>query len=158
MALVLIEVKNYVPRENPWRADLKTYHMLVGQLIFLLVLLRVVAKCFTPHPQDKDPILQKLLKHIIHFCLYVFMIGMPITGVLLMQSAGKPIPYFNEFYPQFIEKNMDLKKTFKYIHEYWGNAIYFFIGAHALAAIWREYIFKDGTLQKMLLTKSNLRN
>ena len=70
MALVLIEVKNYVPRENPWRADLKTYHMLVGQLIFLLVLLRVVAKCFTPHPQDKDPILQKLLKHIIHFCLY----------------------------------------------------------------------------------------
>jgi len=84
------------------------------------------------------------------------MIGMPITGILLMQSAGKPIPYFNEIYPQFIEKDLDVKKTFKYIHEYWGNAIYFFIGLHALVAIWREYVLKDGTLQRMLLPKASV--
>jgi superoxide oxidase len=153
VALVLIEVKNYVPRDNPWRADLKTYHMLVGQFIFLVVIFRVIAKFFIPQPQEIDQSFKKYFKNSIHLCLYIFMIGMPITGILLMQSAGKPIPYFNDLYPLFVEKDLDLKKTLKYIHEYWGNAIYFFIGLHAIVALWREYILKDGTLQRMFLVK-----
>ena len=156
LALALIEIKNYVPRDNPWRADLKTYHMLVGQIIFLVVFCRVLAKFFIQQAHDADESYKRAFKKIIHLCLYIFMIGMPITGILLMQSAGKPIPYFNDIYPQFIENDLDVKKTFKYIHEYWGNAIYFFIGLHALVAIWREYVLKDGTLQKMLLTKASV--
>jgi superoxide oxidase len=153
VALVLIEVKNYVPRDNPLRADLKTYHMLVGQFIFLVVIFRVIAKFFIPQPQEIDKSFKKYFKNSIHLCLYIFMIGMPITGILLMQSAGKPIPYFNDLYPLFVEKDLDLKKTLIYIHEYWGNAIYFFIGLHAIVALWREYILKDGTLQRMFLVK-----
>jgi cytochrome b561 len=153
-ALLLIEIKNYVPRDNPWRADLKTYHMLFGQMILLVVLLRVITRLFVINPIEQEKTLSRLFKKVIHACLYIFMLGMPMTGILLMQSAGKPIPYFGDLYPMLIQENVDLKKTYKYIHECWGNAIYFFIGAHAIMAIWREYIIKDGTLQKMLLAKA----
>jgi len=153
-ALLLIEIKNYVPRDNPWRADLKTYHMLIGQMILFVVLVRVATKFFVINPIEQEKTLSRLFKKVIHACLYIFMLGMPVTGILLMQSAGKPIPYFGEIYPILLEENVNLKKSFKYIHEYWGNAIYFFIGAHAIMAIWRQYVMKDGTMQKMLVAKA----
>jgi len=152
-ALLLIEIKNYVPRDNPWRADLKTYHMLIGQMILFVVLVRVITKFFVINPIEQEKTLSRLFKKVIHACLYIFMLGMPVTGILLMQSAGKPIPYLGDIYPILLQENVNHKKTFKYIHEYWGNAIYFFIGAHAIMAIWREYVTKDGTLQKMLVSK-----
>ncbi len=153
-ALLLIEIKNFVPRDNLWRLDLKTYHMLIGQMIFVAVLVRVITRLFVINPIEQEKTLSRLLKKIMHAFLYIFMLGMPLTGVLLMQSAGKPIPYFGDLYPIFIQENLGLKQTYKYIHEYWGNAIYLFIGAHAIMAIWREYVMKDGTLQKMLLSKA----
>ena len=154
-ALLLIEVKNFVPRDNPWRADLKTYHMLLGQIILLVVMLRVMTKLVVINPIEQEKTLARFFKKIIHACLYVFMLGMPITGILLMQSAGKPIPYFGDLYPGMIQESADLKKTFKNIHEYWGNTIYLFIGAHAIMAIWRKYIMKEGAMQKLLVSKAS---
>jgi len=154
-ALLLIEIKNFVPRDNPWRADLKTYHMLLGQIILLVVILRVMTKLVVINPIEQEKTLARLFKKIIHACLYIFMLGMPITGILLMQSAGKPIPYFGDFYPNMIQESADLKKTFINIHEYLGNMIYVFIGAHAIMAIWRKYIMKEGAMQKILLSKAS---
>jgi cytochrome b561 len=153
-ALLLIEIKNYVPRDNPWRADLKTYHMLIGQTILFVVLVRVISRFFVINPIEQQKTLSRLFKKVIHACLYIFMLGMPVTGILLMQAAGKPIPYFGDIYPILLQENVDLKKTFKYIHEYWGNAIYFFIGAHAIMAIWRQYVTEDNSIQKILISKA----
>ena len=91
---------------------------------------------------------------MIHACLYIFMLAMPVSGIMLMQSAGNPIPYFGDLYPVLTHANINYAKAYKYIHIYLGNAIYLFIGAHAIMAIWREYIIKDGILQKMLLSKA----
>jgi len=90
----------------------------------------------------------------MHACLYIFMLAMPVSGIMLMQSAGNPIPYFGDLYPALTQVNIGLAKAYKYIHIYLGNAIYLFIGAHAIMAIWREYVMKDGPLQKMLLPKA----
>jgi cytochrome b561 len=154
-ALLLIEIKNFIPRDNHWHADLKTYHMLLGQSILLVVILRMVTKLMVINPIEQEKTLARFFKKIIHACLYIFMLGMPITGILLMQSAGKPIPYLGDFYPSMIQESSGLKKTFKNIHEYWGNTIYLFIGAHAIMAIWRKYIMKDGIMQKILLSKAS---
>jgi cytochrome b561 len=154
-ALLLIEIKNFVPRDNPWRADLKNYHMLLGQIILFVVMLRVVTKLVVINPIEQEKTLARFFKKIIHACLYVFMLGMPITGILLMQSAGKPIPYLGDFYPGMIQESVVLKETFKNIHEYWGNTIYLFIGAHAIMAIWRKYIMKEGAMQKLLVSKAS---
>jgi cytochrome b561 len=153
-ALLLIEIKSFVPRDNPWQADLKTYHMLIGQMILLIVLLRIITRLFVINPIEQEKTLSRALKKMIHACLYLFMLAMPVSGIMLMQSAGKPIPYFGDLYPAFTHAHIDLAKTYKYIHIYLGNAIYLFIGAHAIMAVWREYVMKDGPLQKMLLPKA----
>ena len=153
-ALILIEVKNYVPRDNPWRTDLKTYHMLIGQMILLVVLLRIITRIFVINPIEQEKSVSRVFKKMIHACLYIFMLAMPVSGIMLMQSAGNPIPYFGDLYPVLTHANINYAKAYKYIHIYLGNAIYLFIGAHAIMAIWREYIIKDGRLQKMLLSKA----
>ena len=153
-ALILIEVKNYVPRDNPWRTDLKTYHMLIGQMILLVVLLRIITRIFVINPIEQEKSVSRVFKKMIHACLYIFMLAMPVSGIMLMQSAGNPIPYFGDLYPVLTHANINYAKAYKYIHIYLGNAIYLFIGAHAIMAIWREYIIKDGILQKMLLSKA----
>ncbi len=153
-ALLLIEIKNYVPRDHPWLVDLKTYHMLIGQMILLVVLVRIITRLFVINPIEQEKTLSRAFKKSIHFCLYIFMLGMPVTGILLMQSAGNPVPYFGNLYPVLTQANIELAKTYKYIHVYWGNAIYLFIGSHAIMAIWRQYVLKDGPLQKMLLSKA----
>jgi cytochrome b561 len=153
-ALLLIEIKNYVPSDNPWRTNLTTYHMLLGQTILLVVLLRIITRLFVINPIEQEKTVSRVFKKMMHACLYIFMLAMPVSGIMLMQSAGNPIPYFGDLYPALTQVNIGLAKAYKYIHIYLGNAIYLFIGAHAIMAIWREYVMKDGPLQKMLLPKA----
>ena len=62
-ALLLIEIKNYVPRDNPWRADLKTYHMLIGQTILFVVLVRVISRFFVINPIEQQKTLSSITEN-----------------------------------------------------------------------------------------------
>jgi len=153
-ALLIIEIKNYVPIDNPWRTDLTVYHSLLGQMILLVVLLRIISRLFVINPIEQEKTVSRVLKKMIHACLYIFMLAMPVSGIMLMQSSGNTIPYFGDLYPALTHANIDFAKIYKYSHIYLGKAIYLFIGAHAIMAIWREYVMKDGPIQKTLLSKA----
>jgi cytochrome b561 len=51
-----------------------------------------------------------------------------------------------------ISPNPEIKDVFKEAHEWLGNAIFFLVGIHALAALWHHYVLKDDTLRRMLNT------
>jgi cytochrome b561 len=49
-----------------------------------------------------------------------------------------------------IGENKDLAHQIEGAHEFIGNALYFLIGFHALAALAHHYLMKDNTLVRML--------
>jgi cytochrome b561 len=106
---------------------------------------------FNPGYFSRPPLWQSRLASIIHLALYGLMISMPILGWMLLNAAGKPIPFFGLNLPSRMSENRDMDANqIKEIHESVGTIGYFFIGVHALAALYHHYALGDNKLLRML--------
>jgi cytochrome b561 len=147
-----IELRVLFEKGSDPREALKTWHLMLGMLVFVLVWLRIAARLSGPTPtiQPEPEKMQQLSAKILHLALYALMIGMPLTGWLMLSASGKVIPFFGLEFPALIGENKDLAKTIKKVHEFVGMAGYYLIGLHAAAALYHHYIKRDNTLTRML--------
>ncbi|MFX6709542.1 cytochrome B, partial [Acinetobacter baumannii] len=76
----------------------------------LLVWLRLLVRLATPTPRIEPaiPAWQATLARLMHYALYLMMIGLPFAGWLILSAAGKPIPFFGLELPPLVDKNPDL--------------------------------------------------
>jgi cytochrome b561 len=147
-----IELRSFYPKGSDLREALKTWHFMLGMLVFALVWLRLAARLSGPAPGIKpEPASwQQLSAKLMHLALYALMIVMPLSGWLLLSATGKPIPFFGLELPALIGANKGLASQIKEIHEFLGTAGYYLIGLHAAAALYHHYIMRDNTLTRML--------
>jgi cytochrome b561 len=147
-----IELRSFYPKGSDPREALKTWHFMLGMLVFLLVWLRLAARLTgsTPDIRPEPAPWQHLAAKLMHLALYALMIGMPLTGWLLLSANGKTIPFFGLELPALIGENKDTAKLLKEIHEFVGTMGYYLIGLHALAALYHHYMMRDNTLTRML--------
>ncbi len=147
-----INLRELYPKGSDPREALKTWHFMLGMLVFVLVWLRLAARLSGPTPgiQPEPPRWQQLSANLLHLALYLLMIGMPLTGWLLLSASGKPIPFFGLELPALVGENKGLAEQLKEIHEVAGTAGYYLIGLHAAAALYHHYIVRDNTLIRML--------
>ena len=149
-ALALIEYRGYVPKGDPLKATLRNYHMLAGQLVLLFVLFRIVARFLFGVPAlENGPRVQKLVAHIVHILLWVLMLGLPLTGILFNQAAGRDVVFFGWVLPQLVGTDKPLGHTLHDIHEWLGNAVYYVVGLHILGALFHQFMLKDNGLKRM---------
>ena len=150
-AFVVIELKGQFPKGSEARDLCKTVHGVIGQLIFLLMILRLGARFMfgVPTPSNPNPVFITLAK-AMHWLLYAILLISPIFGLMYFQYGGKEIHFFGLVWPQFVTPNPEMKKLVENIHEFLGNSLYFLIGIHALAGLWQHYVIKDDTLRRML--------
>jgi superoxide oxidase len=148
-----IELREMYPKGSDPREALKTWHFMLGLSVPLLLSLRLMALVIGVVPRTKpDPgKLQTLSAKLIHLALYVLMIGMPLTGWLILSAAGKPIPFFGLELPALIDVgSKELVKQIEEVHEAAGTIGYILVGVHAVAALAHHYLIKDNTLLRML--------
>ncbi len=105
-----INLRELYPKGSDLREALKTWHFMLGMLVFVLVWLRLAARLSGPTPgiQPEPPSWQQLSAKLLHLALYVLMIGMPLTGWLLLSASGKPIPFFGLELPALVGADKDL--------------------------------------------------
>ncbi|MCD6707148.1 MAG: cytochrome b [Thiobacillus sp.] len=147
-----VELHELFEKGSNLREMLMTWHFMLGMLVFMLVWLRLAARLSGPTPAilPEPPGLQQLSSKLLHLALYLLMIGMPLTGWLMLSAAGKPIPFFGLELPALIGENKALAKQIKEVHEFVGTTGYFLIGLHTVAALYHHYIKHDNTLTRML--------
>ena len=147
-----IELRELFEKGSDPREALKTWHFMLGMLVFLLVWLRIAARFSgtTPAISPEPAAWQLLSARLLHLALYALMIFMPISGWLLLSASGKVIPFFGVELPALIEENKDLAKQIKEVHEFVGTTGYYLIGLHAVAALYHHYIKRDNTLTRIL--------
>jgi len=147
-----IELRVFFPKGSDLRTALKTWHFMLGLSIFILVSIRLAVHLINPVDliESAVPGWSTLLSKLMQIILYVFMIGMPLAGWLLLSAEGKPIPFFGLQLPALIGENKDLAELIKEIHATSGTVGYFIIGLHASAALFHHYVLKDNTLRRML--------
>lgn len=147
-----IELRVFFPKGTDTREALKTWHFMLGLSVLIVVMLRLVVHLLGPVPriEPDPPKWQMLFAKLIHFLLYVLMIGMPLAGWLLLSADGKPIPFFGLQLPPLVNASKSFAALIKEIHETGGTVGYFVIAFHAAAALFHHYVVGDNTLGRML--------
>ena len=151
-----IELREFFPKNSEPRALMKTWHFMLGLLVFGLAALRLVwSLCnVTPGIEPTQPVWQARLAKLMHLALYALMLGVPIAGWLILSGEGKPVPFFGFELPPLIDANRGLAKTLENIHESAANIGLALIGMHAAAALFHHHALRDNTLSRMLPRRS----
>lgn len=148
-----IELRELYPKGSDPREALKTWHFMLGMTVFALVWLRIATRVISgPAPAIRPVPMawQNAAAHAVHGVLYLMMIGLPLAGWIMLSAAGKPVPFFGLELPPLIGENKDLAKQIKEVHKFIGEAGYYLIGLHALAAVVHHHFQRDNTLIRML--------
>ncbi|RTK93102.1 MAG: cytochrome b [Rickettsiales bacterium] len=137
---------------SPEKFQLYYAHKAAGVVILILVILRIIWRLNNKLVQlpTELPLFVKFCAKVTHYLQYVFMLLMPISGVLMSILSGREIPVFGIFTVPALEKNTQLAGIFYQIHVI---AIWFFIALiifHVLAALYHHFIRKDQVLIRMI--------
>jgi superoxide oxidase len=147
-----IEGRELFEKGTEARELMKSVHYMLGITVLLAVLARLYFRLHSdippitpaPHP------LSQLAAKVMHLLLYALMLGMPIAGWLMLNAAGKPVPFFGLELPVLILENEVLADQIKDAHKTVGSLAYYLIAAHALAGLYHHYIKRDNTLKRMM--------
>ena len=94
--------------------------------------------------------MQALLAKAGHLALYLWMLGLPVLGWLILSAEGKPIPFFGLELPPLIGLDEARAESLEELHKTAGTIGYWLIGLHAAAALFHHHAQRDNTLTRML--------
>ncbi|AJE98763.1 cytochrome b [Pandoraea apista] len=154
IAYAAVIAKGYLPKGSAQRALSMTIHEWAGVMVLVLAVPRLLWRLIkgAPGPLPGQGWLVRASSGAVHLLLYLFLFAQPVLGYLTLNAGGHAlmIPGLDIALPQFIGKDAELRRSIKDIHETIGNAFYWVIGLHALAALWHHYFRRDDTLRRML--------
>src|SRR5690348_8601588 len=81
---VCIEVREFYPKGSTIREGLKTWHYVLGLTVFALAWLRLLVRLAgrVPPIVPSPPRWQLRVAHTVEFAIYLFVIVMPVLGLL----------------------------------------------------------------------------
>ncbi|MDL2354175.1 MAG: cytochrome b [Pseudomonadota bacterium] len=147
-----MELREFYPKGSATREAMKTWHYMLGLCVLALATGRLAIHFAGPVPaiSPAPPKWQAQGAKLMKVVLYVFMLGMPVLGWLLLSAKGTAIPFFGLQLPALLTENKDLAETVKEVHETGATIGYFLVGLHAAAALYHHYLVRDDTLRRML--------
>jgi cytochrome b561 len=158
----LLCVGLYMSGLDPSPAKLALYglHKSFGTLVLAIVALRILWKGINPHPHPlpNHARWEVLLARFIHACLYLALVGMPLSGWIMTGAADFPHTFFNLFtVPDIVPgKNEALFKLMREAHELCANALIGAVALHFAGALKHHIVDRDDTLRRMLPARAAL--
>jgi cytochrome b561 len=138
---------------NTLPEGLVAWHLSVGTAILLLIVLRLLWRLShpVPPPLARQPQWQRSLTRLVHGLLYFILAVSPVLGWANASSRGWAVQLFGAIpLPALMEKGSRLGHELGDIHSTLSYVMLFLIGVHVAAALYHQFIAKDGTLRRML--------
>ena len=147
-----IEFRGIFPKDSDGRNLMKDAHFMLGLTVFALVWLRLLARTLGAAPKitPPPPAWQTALATLMHWALYLFMLGMPILGWLITSAEGHQVMFYGFDLPLLVGEDKTLAKQVEGWHVLIATIGYWLIGLHALAGIYHHYVVRDNTLLRMM--------
>ena len=83
--------------------------------------------------------------------LYLLIVIVPLTGYLYSYAAGVPVVYFGLVQlPPLVTPDPAHKDILKALHIGLNYTMAMLVIIHILAALWHQFLLRDGLLQRML--------
>lgn len=140
-----------LPRGLPLKAALVNFHKSLGLTVFLLVLLRILARAVLNRPPL--PAMrpwQRAAAHTTQGLLYVAMVAMPLAGYLGSSFNRFGTRFWGIPLPQWGTDDAPLRTLFFSIHAVLGYALIVLIALHVAGALKHQWIDRDNLLARML--------
>lgn len=153
-AYLLMEQRGLFARGTPGRAAMMQGHYWVGLAVFVLALWRITLRRRHGAPLATPPLPRwnAVIARVLHVALYAFFLVMPLLGLATAWVDGKAVklPFTGIALPALLAENEDLAHRLEDLHGTIGEAFYWVIGLHVLAALWHHLVRRDDTLRRML--------
>lgn len=121
-----------LPEMDPVRFHLTGLHSVGGFLILVLAAWRVARRLWRGRPPlPPGGVVERVLAAGAHWTLYVLMFAQPVTGIWAARGGADSVG--------------------RVLHATGSWIILALISAHAAAALWHQFIRRDGTLERMIL-------
>ncbi|HEY4351356.1 MAG TPA: cytochrome b/b6 domain-containing protein, partial [Paraburkholderia sp.] len=109
----------------------------------------------TPHALPHSRV-QLFLARAVHLALYLLIFVQPLLGIAMVNTSGSAVKLSGTGVQlQFFAKDPVAHQFLHDAHFLIGNAAFWLIGLHALAAIVHHTVFRDATLTRMLKVTKN---
>ena len=128
-------------------------HKSVGISILLLSLVRLGLRlAYKAPPEPPMPKWQLWAAKALHVGFYIVMIGMPLTGWLMVSTSAREIPFFLWHWPHLpVPQNHATHEFFEGLHGLIAKLIiYVMVPLHVLAALKHQFVDKDEVMQRMV--------
>lgn len=146
----LLKIFDRVAEGEHWVGQtLVPWHISIGSLLLLLVVLRIIWAGSQRHNRPvQDPATARLVK-IGHFLLYAAMLLLPITGALTMVGNGYG---WSPFGLQLVAEGPEIPwmAAVGSLHSPIAWILLIMILAHIAIALFHHFVKKDGVLRRML--------
>jgi cytochrome b561 len=136
----------------PSRDFARQLHESLGSAVFVLVLVRAIWRGFDQRPEPA-PVNRwmGIAAKAVQLVLYVLLFAVPISAISGAWLEGHRLTYPGGFsIASPLAAAHELGTTVARIHTWLGDAILWLAGFHALAALYHQFILKDGVLRSML--------
>ena len=128
-----------------------SWHKGTGLTILGLMIIRIVWALINtkPSPVAFTPMWQVFLERLVHWCLYLLLLVMPLAGWIGSVAAGH-VPSIAGFaFNLPIAKNKELADLAFSTHNNVALIIIALVSLHVLAALYHHFIKKDNVLMRM---------
>lgn len=145
---------------SPQRLKVYNWHKWVGVTVLALAVLRLAWRLTHRAPPLAASIAgwQRAAAHAGHALLYLLMLVMPVTGWVYSNYSGYPVVYLGKLpLPNLVERDRELAATWLDIHATLGIVLALVVGGHVLAALYHQFIARDGTLMRMFTWRAPVR-
>jgi cytochrome b561 len=129
------------------------WHLTIGMLILLVVLLRLGWRAVSavPPPPDDLPASLRLLSRATHFLLYAILIIVPLLGWINASARGWTVWFVGAIaLPKLAASGSSWGDEMGDIHRIAAYVLSATIGLHVLGALYHHLILKDAVLRRML--------
>jgi cytochrome b561 len=133
------------------RMNPPTLHFALGLSVLALVLPRLILRLALgapPAPETTSPLMRRAAG-LGHAVLYLFMIGLPLTGWYAASRLGVPVSIGGFVLPSLAAPAQGAPGWLAELHGTGGTLILILAGLYAVIAVWHHLVLNDGTLRRM---------
>lgn len=127
------------------------WHVLAGLALLLVFVPRLLARLAAHRAPASASVFEAWSARLVHLALLLFVVVQPLLGVLMVWAEGEalPVPFTPWQLPPLVVLGEAWEETLEELHETVGNVFYAVIALHALAALWHQFVRRDGMLRRM---------
>lgn len=132
-----------------WRDLAMQLHASFGVLVLAVAALRLLTWAASGPSAAQEPAWMRLAARAMHWAVLLVTIALPMTGLFAHWARGRSVTVFGALTldPPFA---LPAGRLWGEAHETLADLLLLAVALHVLAALWHEFVLRDGALACML--------